>query len=252
MGDLHRRTEVKGRGEAAQNPPAWRSEQGEDNNKGVQRRVECVEHIQHTFERWGSGLFIDRIMGRVHGSRRDPRKDKYGKISRRCRRFNWGDCHLEGILQVFYLAQEQGGDHFVVNQLGNSMIMALASSVRSLARFYAERWIRFISVRRVRRTFGILMRRWDFIGLMSGDVHCLPWDESDSGLDSRGLQVSRLGHPYATTGACPSRGSQTNRFSVSRCSALVSNWRDCSDYLLVWWRYLSYPSIAYSFEGKDF
>ncbi|GFY80792.1 LUC7 N terminus domain-containing protein [Actinidia rufa] len=53
--------------------------------------------------------------------------------------------------------------------------MALVSSVGSLARFHAERWIRFTSVRRVRRTFGILMRRWDFIGLMSGDVHCLPW-----------------------------------------------------------------------------
>ncbi|GFZ14273.1 hypothetical protein Acr_24g0004630 [Actinidia rufa] len=34
-------------------------------------------------------------MDRVHGSRRDPRKDEYGKISRRYRRHNWKDCHLE-------------------------------------------------------------------------------------------------------------------------------------------------------------
>ncbi|GFY83417.1 calcineurin B-like protein 8 [Actinidia rufa] len=39
-------------------------------------------------------------MGRVHGSRRDPRKDEYGKISRGCRRYNWGDCHLEGFWRV--------------------------------------------------------------------------------------------------------------------------------------------------------
>ncbi|GFS38589.1 hypothetical protein Acr_00g0058470 [Actinidia rufa] len=56
--------------------------------KRAQRRV--VEYVERTFERWGSGLFIDGVMGRVHGSRRDPRKDKYGKISRRCRRHNWG------------------------------------------------------------------------------------------------------------------------------------------------------------------
>ncbi|GFS42834.1 hypothetical protein Acr_00g0081960 [Actinidia rufa] len=78
--------------------------------KIAQRRiVECVQRVELTFERWGSGLFIDGIMGCVHGLRRDPRKDKYGKISRRCRRFNWGDCHLEGIPQVFYLAQGQRG-----------------------------------------------------------------------------------------------------------------------------------------------
>ncbi|GFS31664.1 microsomal signal peptidase 25 kDa subunit [Actinidia rufa] len=40
------------------------------------------------------------VMGRVHGSRRDPRKDEYGKISRRWRRHNWGDCHLEGFWRV--------------------------------------------------------------------------------------------------------------------------------------------------------
>ncbi|GFY93184.1 hypothetical protein Acr_08g0015800 [Actinidia rufa] len=52
-----------------QTPPAWRSDQ-------------------------------DGVMGRVHGSRRDPRKDEYGKISRGYRKHNWGDCHLEGFWRV--------------------------------------------------------------------------------------------------------------------------------------------------------
>ncbi|GFZ19507.1 hypothetical protein Acr_28g0002120 [Actinidia rufa] len=34
-------------------------------------------------------MTADGVMGRVHGSRRDPRKDEYGKISRRYRRHNW-------------------------------------------------------------------------------------------------------------------------------------------------------------------
>ncbi|GFY89242.1 hypothetical protein Acr_06g0011820 [Actinidia rufa] len=42
-------------------------------------------------------MTADGVMGRVRGSRRDPRKDEYGKISRRCRRHNWKDCHLESI-----------------------------------------------------------------------------------------------------------------------------------------------------------
>ncbi|GFZ15848.1 hypothetical protein Acr_25g0002570 [Actinidia rufa] len=45
-------------------------------------------------------MTADGVMGRVHGSRRDPRKDEYGKISRRYRRHNWGDCHLEGFWKV--------------------------------------------------------------------------------------------------------------------------------------------------------
>ncbi|GFZ02372.1 hypothetical protein Acr_15g0009800 [Actinidia rufa] len=40
-------------------------------------------------------MTADGVMGRVRGSRRDPRKDEYGKISRRCRRHNWKDFHLE-------------------------------------------------------------------------------------------------------------------------------------------------------------
>ncbi|GFZ04575.1 hypothetical protein Acr_17g0001470 [Actinidia rufa] len=39
----------------------------------LRRIVECVER---TFVRWWSGLFIDGVMGRVRGSRRDPRKDE--------------------------------------------------------------------------------------------------------------------------------------------------------------------------------
>ncbi|GFZ15851.1 hypothetical protein Acr_25g0002600 [Actinidia rufa] len=45
-------------------------------------------------------MTADGVMGRVHGSRRDPRKDEYGKISRGYRRHNWGDCHLEGFWKV--------------------------------------------------------------------------------------------------------------------------------------------------------
>ncbi|GFZ19320.1 hypothetical protein Acr_28g0000250 [Actinidia rufa] len=34
-------------------------------------------------------MTVDGVMGRVRGSRRNPRKDEYGKISRRYRRHNW-------------------------------------------------------------------------------------------------------------------------------------------------------------------
>ncbi|GFS37319.1 hypothetical protein Acr_00g0051370 [Actinidia rufa] len=63
-GDLHRQTKVNSWGEAAQNP-------------------------------FGVAIRPRQVMGRVHGSQRDLWKDEYGKISRRCRRHNWGDCHLE-------------------------------------------------------------------------------------------------------------------------------------------------------------
>ncbi|GFS42526.1 hypothetical protein Acr_00g0080300 [Actinidia rufa] len=36
-------------------------------------------------------MTADGVMGRVRGSRRNPRKDEYGKISRRYRRRNWKD-----------------------------------------------------------------------------------------------------------------------------------------------------------------
>ncbi|GFY92358.1 hypothetical protein Acr_08g0007540 [Actinidia rufa] len=73
--------------------------------KRIQGRVaEYVQRIEHIERAYlclmGSGLFIDGVMGRAHGSRRDPRKDKYGKISRRCRRNNWEDCHLERFWRI--------------------------------------------------------------------------------------------------------------------------------------------------------
>ncbi|GFZ16548.1 ribosomal protein L19 family protein [Actinidia rufa] len=65
----------KGRGEAAQNPSGVviRPRQGTVGKIALRRIVECVKR---TFERWWSGLFIDVVMGRVRGSRRDPRKDE--------------------------------------------------------------------------------------------------------------------------------------------------------------------------------
>ncbi|GFZ08174.1 hypothetical protein Acr_19g0011110 [Actinidia rufa] len=73
-------------------------------------------------------------MGRVHGSRRDPRKDEYGRISRGYRRHNWGDCHLEGfwkvLVETFYLAQGRGGDStLALGELMSTPMVALASSV---------------------------------------------------------------------------------------------------------------------------
>ncbi|GFZ19610.1 hypothetical protein Acr_28g0003150 [Actinidia rufa] len=85
----------------------------------------------------------DGVMDRAHGSRRDPRKDEYGKISRRYRRHNWGDCHLE---------RRGGGSTLAPGELMDTLTVAMASSEeRCLARFYAERWTRFSSVKRVRR-----------------------------------------------------------------------------------------------------
>ncbi|GFY88859.1 hypothetical protein Acr_06g0007990 [Actinidia rufa] len=79
-------------------------------------------------------------MGRVRGSRRDPRKDEYGKISRRYRRHKWKDCHLERFWwrwrvwrwrsQVFYLAQGRGGGStLALGELMSILTVTLASSV---------------------------------------------------------------------------------------------------------------------------
>ncbi|GFZ12756.1 aluminum activated malate transporter family protein [Actinidia rufa] len=75
VGDLHRRTKVNSRGEAAQKP-LRRGDQTKAMTAGKRAQRRVVEYVEHTFERWGSGLFIDGVMGRVHGSRRDPRKDR--------------------------------------------------------------------------------------------------------------------------------------------------------------------------------
>ncbi|GFZ08147.1 synaptobrevin family protein [Actinidia rufa] len=107
-------------------------------------------------------MTADGVMDRVHGSRRDPWRDKYGKISRRCRRYHWEDCHLE---------RARRRQHFNLDQLMSTLTVALASSDEysdggsgeligdDLARFHAERWTRFTSVKRVRRyaTFGEIM-----------------------------------------------------------------------------------------------
>ncbi|GFZ17330.1 phosphate transporter 3;1 [Actinidia rufa] len=47
-------------------------------DKRTQRRV--VVCVERTFERWGSGLFIDGVMGRVHGSRRESRDGRINRI----------------------------------------------------------------------------------------------------------------------------------------------------------------------------
>ncbi|GFY96578.1 hypothetical protein Acr_11g0008840 [Actinidia rufa] len=94
-------------------------------------------------------MTADGVMGRVRGSRRDPRKDEYGKISRRCRRHNWKDCHLERFWwrwrvwrwgQVLYLAQGRGGGSALTRTNWSIRMVALGElSGDSLARFRAER-----------------------------------------------------------------------------------------------------------------
>ncbi|GFZ07468.1 ribosomal protein L2 family [Actinidia rufa] len=87
-------------------------------------------------------MTADRVMGRVRGSRRDPRKDEYGKISRRYRRHNWKDNIL---VEMESLEMESGdGDpstlprprarrrqFFNSDQLMSILMMALASSVET-------------------------------------------------------------------------------------------------------------------------
>ncbi|GFY95451.1 hypothetical protein Acr_10g0008360 [Actinidia rufa] len=53
-------------------------------------------------------MTADGVMGRVRGSRRDPRKDEYGKISRRYRRHKWKDRHLENRILVEMESLEVG------------------------------------------------------------------------------------------------------------------------------------------------
>ncbi|GFS40411.1 hypothetical protein Acr_00g0068380 [Actinidia rufa] len=67
-------------------------------------------------------MTADGVMGRVRGSRRDSRKDEYGKISRRYRRHNWKDCHLE---------RRGGGSTLALGDLTSTLRVALASSVET-------------------------------------------------------------------------------------------------------------------------
>ncbi|GFY85222.1 hypothetical protein Acr_03g0019960 [Actinidia rufa] len=87
-------------------------------------------------------MTADGVMGRVRGSRRDPRKDEYGKISRRYRRHIWKDRIL---VEMESLEMESGdGDpkystsptarrrqYFNSDQLMSILMMALASSVET-------------------------------------------------------------------------------------------------------------------------
>ncbi|GFS40588.1 hypothetical protein Acr_00g0069440 [Actinidia rufa] len=147
--------------------------------KRAQRRV--VELLSVPLNDGGAAFFIDGVMGRVHGSRRDPRKDKYGKISQRCRRHNLEDCHLESIRNRNYWCR--GGENLAMGR--EETVLYLRStdeypdsgsgelSGDSLTRFHAERWIRFTSVKGKQSGRGRskLLRRGDQTKAMTtGDI----------------------------------------------------------------------------------
>ncbi|GFZ19550.1 hypothetical protein Acr_28g0002550 [Actinidia rufa] len=114
--------------------------------KRAQRRV--VEYVERTFELWGSGLFIDGAMGRVHGSRRDPRKDKRESRDGRIDRI------LVEIDQAKYFTSPKSEEETALHLRSTDEYPDSGSgelSGDSLARFHAERWTRFTSVKRVRR-----------------------------------------------------------------------------------------------------
>ncbi|GFS31549.1 hypothetical protein Acr_00g0018040 [Actinidia rufa] len=114
--------------------------------KRAQRRV--VEYVKHTFERWGSGLFIDGVMGRVHGSRRDPRKDKRESRDGRI------DRTLVEIDQAKYSTSPKSEEETALHLRPTDEHPDSGSGELSgdrLARFHAKRWTRFTSVKRVRR-----------------------------------------------------------------------------------------------------
>ncbi|GFS46471.1 proteasome alpha subunit F1 [Actinidia rufa] len=90
-------------------------------------------------------MTADGVMGRVRGSRRDPRKDeRESRDGRKDRnpveidRVEMGVKHSK----AFYLAQGRGGDGTLAPGEPNR---------DSLTRSHAERWTRFTSVKRVRR-----------------------------------------------------------------------------------------------------
>ncbi|GFY81089.1 hypothetical protein Acr_01g0008980 [Actinidia rufa] len=78
-------------------------------------------------------MTADGVMGRVHGSRRDPRKDEYGKISRRYRREDSGGDGESGDgdpKYATYLAQGRGGGStLALGDLTSTLRVALASSM---------------------------------------------------------------------------------------------------------------------------
>ncbi|GFZ16135.1 hypothetical protein Acr_25g0005440 [Actinidia rufa] len=79
-------------------------------------------------------MTADGVMGRVRGSRRDPRKDEYGKISRRYRRHNWQDRISGGDGDPKYSLprpRARRRQYFNSDQLMSILMMALASSVET-------------------------------------------------------------------------------------------------------------------------
>ncbi|GFY99809.1 hypothetical protein Acr_13g0012090 [Actinidia rufa] len=65
----------------------------------------------------------------------------------------WRDSSGDRSSQVLYLAQGRGGDStLALGDLTSTLKVAMASSMgMAKARFHAERWTRFTSVKRVRR-----------------------------------------------------------------------------------------------------
>ncbi|GFY81814.1 hypothetical protein Acr_02g0000540 [Actinidia rufa] len=65
--------------------------------------------------------------------------------------------------------------YFNSDQLMSILMVALASSVETAWRGSMDSF--YLGQEGSEIAFGILMWRRNFIGLMSGDAHCLPWGE---------------------------------------------------------------------------
>ncbi|GFZ06453.1 hypothetical protein Acr_18g0006230 [Actinidia rufa] len=108
-----------------------------------------VGHGRCSIIQGAASTWSGRSNGRVHESRRDPRKDEYGKISRRYRRHNWKDCHLErfwwrwslemGIPSTLPHPKAVKRQYFNSDHLRSSDGGSGELSVDDLARFRAKR-----------------------------------------------------------------------------------------------------------------
>ncbi|GFY91511.1 hypothetical protein Acr_07g0017070 [Actinidia rufa] len=108
-------------------------------------------------------MTVDGVMGRVRGSRRVPRKDEYGKISRRYRILVEMESLEMEILSTLPRPRARRGQYpgpWRADEHSDGDSGELNGD--SLARFHAESWTRFTLVKRV--------RRWDFVRWKSGDV----------------------------------------------------------------------------------
>ncbi|GFS46022.1 hypothetical protein Acr_00g0099630 [Actinidia rufa] len=118
---------------------------------------------------------------RVRRSRRDLRTAKYGSVSQRCKRVNWGDCHLESISrsQALWRRESRNGQFLCIDRIQGEIDQVEYSTPSkgegetalrprpteeypdnatlgelnrdNSARFHVERWTRFTSVKRVQR-----------------------------------------------------------------------------------------------------